>query len=209
VPQVIPRSSSSHVRRLIAFTEPNPQDICLDVATGDVALAPVMSPWVAALSTADAAVMPADQGKFTLVTSLLSLSRTPDPVAIVRGMLRVLKPGGRLVLADLVRTRITSGQRDRIERLRDPAHTTTRTIDGLATLVTDAGGDIRRLEVFSIERPIAPWLAESPGAAADLIRDELMEELDGGPATGTKPRLVGGELWFTESWAHIAAHPVR
>jgi SAM-dependent methyltransferase len=165
-----------------------------------------MSPWVAELSTAEATVLPAGQGTFTLITSLLSLSRTPDPVAVVRGMLRLLEPGGRLILADLVRTRIAAGQRDRIERLRDPAHTTTRTIDGLAALVTGAGGDIRRLEVFTIERPIAPWLDQSPDPdAAERIRDELMDELDGGPATGTRPRLVGGELWFTQSWAYIAA----
>lgn len=207
MPQVISRWPSPHLRRLVTFADPSPQDVCLDVATGDTGLAPLMSPWVAALSTADVTVLPADRSQFTLVTSLLSLSRTSDPGALVHQMLRVLKPGGRLVMADLARTRIAPGPRERIERLRDPAHTTTRTIEDLAALVTNAGGTIRRLEAFSIERPVAPWLAQSPDAgAADLIRDELMDELNGGPTTGTCPRLVAGELWFTQSWAYIAAH---
>ncbi len=62
-----------------------------------------------------------------------------------------------------------------------------------------------RLDVFTIERPVEPWLTEArdPGR----IRRELTDELDGGPPPGARPRLVGGELWFTQSWAFFAVEP--
>jgi hypothetical protein len=109
------------------------------------------------------------------------------------------------VLADLVRTR--TGDGSHIERLRDPAHTATPTPPELIELLRRAGGEMRRLDVFTIERPVEPWLAQA--READRIRRELAAELDGGPRTGARPRLIGRELWFAQSWAYIAAEPIR
>jgi hypothetical protein len=76
-------------------------------------------------------------------------------------------------------------------------------------MITSAGGSIRRLDVFTVERPIEPWLAGAcDDATADRIREALIDEVDGGPKTGAKPRIIGGELWFTQTWAHVAAEPI-
>ena len=91
-------------------------------------------------------------------------------------------------------------------RLRDTARTTTRTFQELVELVEEAGGRTRRLDVFTIERPIEPWFADA--GEPDRIRRELTAELDGGPKTGARPRLIGRELWFAQSWAYVAAEPV-
>ncbi|MCW2914130.1 MAG: Methyltransferase type 11 [Actinomycetia bacterium] len=158
---------------------------------------------------ADASALPYRDGSFTLVTSRFSLFRMADPGRALREMLRVCRPGGRLVIADLVRPNLASPDRDRIERLRDPAHPPTPSVARLVDLITGAGADVRRLDIFTVERPVEPWLADAPDPrAADGIRTALTAEVDGGPRTGAKPRIIGGELWFTQSWAHVAAHRV-
>jgi hypothetical protein len=192
-------TETAYVRRLVDFAEPRPDDTCLDVTRGTSDVAPLLGPWVQHLTSADATALP--EGPFTLITTLLTPTPDTDPVALIRRLLGVCT--GRLVIADLVRTR--GGDSGRIERLRDPARTTTRTIGELMDLVHEAGGETRRLEVFTVERPIDPWLAGV--ANGDRIRKELTAELDGGPKTGARPRLIGRELWFTQSWAYVAAEP--
>ena len=144
---------------------------------------------------------------FTLVTAQLALNSLADPPASVREMLRVCRPDGRLIIAGRVRTNSASAARDRLERLRDPAHAGTPALSRLTGLLAAAGAGVRRLDVFVVERPAEPWLAGCDEASADQIRAAMIAEIDGGPRTGVRPRLIAGELWFTQSWAHIAAVP--
>ncbi|HZB33695.1 MAG TPA: class I SAM-dependent methyltransferase [Streptosporangiaceae bacterium] len=177
--------------------------------------APHMLPTVLAASPgagADAVhastlALPYKDRVFTLVTAQLALYSLADPLGSVREMLRVCRPDGRLIIAGRVRTNAASAARDRLERLRDPAHAGTPALSGLTGLLTAAGARIRRLDVFVVERPAEPWLAGCDEAGADQIRAAMFAEIDGGPRTGVRPRLIGGELWFSQSWAHIAAVP--
>jgi hypothetical protein len=188
------------LRRLVDFAEPRRDDTCLDIAAGASGLAAAIRPRVRELTSATAGALPS--GRFTLVTARLALGRSEDQIGLVRDLLAVC--GGRLVLADLVRTR--AGDGGHIERLRDPAHTTMRTKSELIELLRRAGGWTRRLDVFTIERPIEPWLAEA--REPERIRRELADELEGGPVTGSRPRMIGSELWFAQSWAYFAVEPI-
>jgi hypothetical protein len=193
--------TAGHLRRFVDFAEPRRDDTCLDLAPSG--LAGHLRPRVREVTTATAGSLPS--GRYTLVTARLALARTrkDDQVTLVRDLLRVC--GGRLVLADLVRTR--AGDGDRLERLRDPAYVAMRTFPELLGVLWKAGGWTRRLDVFTIERPVEPWLADARDP--ERIRQELDDELDGGPRTGARPRLIGDELWFTQSWAYFAVEPVE
>ncbi|MFA1548762.1 class I SAM-dependent methyltransferase [Actinomadura chokoriensis] len=159
---------------------------------------------------ADATALPYRDNAFSLVTARFSLYNLGDPGEVLRELLRVCHPDGRVIIADLVRGNLAGPERDRIERLRDPDHPGTPSIARLTEMITSAGGSIRRLDVFTVERPIEPWLAGArDDASADRIREALIDEVDGGPKTGAKPRIIGGELWFTQTWAHVAAEPIR
>lgn len=194
------RPTAGHLRRLVDFAEPRRDDTCLDIAPSG--LADLIGPWVRDVTSAPAGSLP--DGSFTLVTAQLALAHTPksDQVKLVRDLLRVCR--GRLVLADLVRTR--AGDCDRLEHLRDPAYVAMRTFPELLDVLRKAGGWARRFDVFTIERPIEPWLADAEDP--DRIRKELDDELEGGPWTGSRPRMIGNELWFTQSWAYFAVEPV-
>ena len=129
-------TTACHLRRLVDFAEPRRDDTCLDVASGTSGLAAAIRPRVRELTSATAGALPS--GRFTLVTARLALGRAEDQIGLVRDLLQVC--GGRLVLADLVRTR--AGDGGHIERLRDPAHTTMRTMGELVELL----GRARRLD---------------------------------------------------------------
>lgn len=190
--------TARHVRRLVEFAEPRPGDVCLDVATGDTAVASALTPWVGKITTAGPDALPG--GPFTLITAFLTPSPAADPGDLIRRLLG--RCDGRLVVADVVRTR--AGDCGHIERLRDPGRTATHSPRELVELVERAGGRTRRLDVFTIERPLEPWLG---GGGRDRAVRELTAELGGGPKTGARPRMIGRELWFAQSWAYIAAEP--
>lgn len=56
------------------------------------------------LRTADAELLPFDDGSFDTVLCALSLCTIPDPRAAIREMHRVLAPGGTLLLMDHIRS---------------------------------------------------------------------------------------------------------
>jgi ubiquinone/menaquinone biosynthesis C-methylase UbiE len=220
---------------LVEFTEPelDLEDICLEVACGTGLVARALSRRVRHVTALDATPAMLEQGKreadreaitnvtfavgdaadlpylarsFTLVITRFSLHHFEDPLAAIREMLRVCRPGGSLVIADLVRPD-GPGDPDRLERLRDPSHASLLTLADIAELIATAGAEVRRSTSFEVPRPVEPWLAQShaPEDVAARIREELRAELDGGPVTGMRPALLHGELGFTQSHAYLAA----
>ena len=102
----------------------------------------------------DATSLPFSDSSFGLVTSRLAIHHFTKPRPILNEMARVTAPGGRVVLVDLIasedqeQVRFESGVRyqseqadthNRLERLRDPSHTSALSITDLSSLVGQAG----------------------------------------------------------------------
>ncbi|GLY05314.1 MULTISPECIES: methyltransferase domain-containing protein [Actinoplanes] len=226
-----------HLDRLVDFAAPTADDVCLDVAcgTGMVARALAgrarhvtaldLTPEMLATGKAsadaahlrnvvfqegDAARLPFVGGSFSLVVTRFSMHQVTEPETVLAEMVRVCRPGGRLVVADLVRTPGLRGDPDRMERLRDPSHGAMRTVAEIEQAMVVAGAALVASEVFEVERPLRVWLDQSrtPADVGAGIEAELRAELDGGEPTGMRPLLVDGELWFTQTWSHITARAV-
>ena len=150
----------------------------------------------------DAARLPFLDHSFDVVVTRFAVHHFEDPADQLAEMRRVLKPDGRLAVADLIAHPEAAATQNRLETLRDPSHTRMLELDELAGLV---GTD--DVEVRDVVRPLEPWLLQTdpPEAAADEVRAALREELRGGPPTGFRPSEHDGELHFVHTMASLIA----
>jgi len=96
---------------------------------------------------------------------------------------------------------------DHLERLRDPSHTRTLTLQEVTGLLSTAGGSVTTRQTRPRPLLVADWLdrTSTPQPARDEITAALLTELDGGPATGLRPHRRGGDLLLTHEWAAVTA----
>jgi SAM-dependent methyltransferase len=157
----------------------------------------------------DALALPFLDASFDVVVCRFAAHHFEAPAVLIAEMLRCVRPGGQVALADLIADpdpRI-AGTQNELERLRDPSHTRMLARDELAALVGDAGLTVQTVAQREHRRPLEPWLeqAGATAAAASDIRARLRRELAGGPVTGLGPAEAGGELWFSQAVASVIA----
>jgi hypothetical protein len=77
----------------------------------------------------------------------------------------------------------------------------------LVELLVAGGAGIEQQTWRDQKLHLERWLAQAHAAprAAECIRSELAIELDGGPATGMRPSLKEGQLYFTQRWLILLA----
>lgn len=109
-----------------------------------------------ALLAADAATLPFRDGRFDVVTCRYSAHHMSDPAASLAAMAAVLRPGGRLVIADFVRPDDPGeGDRhDRLERLRGHQYVQIYERARLEQMMAAAGCPVRDAQL--VERVTTP-----------------------------------------------------
>jgi ubiquinone/menaquinone biosynthesis C-methylase UbiE len=83
--------------------------------------------------------LPFGDQEFTAVITTTALHHFPDPAVAVREMVRVLAPGGRIVIADLSRDLWLARVSDAFLRVVEAGHVGMQTRDGIERLLRDAG----------------------------------------------------------------------
>ncbi len=194
--------------RLLAAADPGPGDRVLDVATGTGAGALALADRAALVVGIDASPgmlaearrastghprpplllrarveeMPFLDASFDTVVCTRALHHWRDPDATVSEMERVLRPGGRFVLADNLTYEDgrLAREHNRIERLRDPSHARTLSEPELRSLVEAQGLAVESVEVEERLRPVAEWLDDA--LADPTARRALDERIAGGRA---------------------------
>ena len=76
---------------------------------------------------------------FDLTVSIFGAMFAPRPFDVARQMVRVTRPGGRVVVIDATPTAGTQAAYDRMETLRDPSHASALTLEQLRALGREAG----------------------------------------------------------------------
>lgn len=221
---------------LLRHLDPGPEDLVLDVAAGTGhagrALAPSVRGVIALDSTptmlatgktqaereglgnlvfqrGDAEALPFLDASFSVVVCRYAVHHFSEPAVQVLEMVRCLRAGGRLVIADLIcdPDPEIAGRQNALETLRDPSHARMLSRAALLDLVALAGLATLGVELREIERPLAPWLAQTATDASTIedIEQRLAQDLDGGPTTGFRPRREGADLHFTQTFASITA----
>ena len=122
----------------------------------------------------DAEHLPFPDNSFDIVTCRYAAHHFPHPAQAAREWARVLKPGGRFLLGDVVAPDDANSDTvlNAAEILRDPSHVRDHTVRQWFAMLEDAGLAVREIGVFPLRLEFASWTARmrTPEAAAAQIR---------------------------------------
>jgi ubiquinone/menaquinone biosynthesis C-methylase UbiE len=152
--------------------------------------------------------LPFADGAFDAVVTRLSVHHFDRPARVMSEIFRVLRPGGRFVIADVVSSEVPaeSELQNAIEILRDPSHIRMLSGSELTLLVKDSGFEIESLATWDKPREFGEWM----GIVNDASRIAPLRAVVGalaksGVSAGMGLSLHGEKLEFFHRWNLIAA----
>jgi SAM-dependent methyltransferase len=162
------------------------------------------------LQEGDAAALPFTDGAFDLVVCRAALHHFPDPAVQVAEMARVCRPGGRVVVSDM----LAPGAADRaafdaLHRVIDPSHARCLLDAEMSGLITTHVGAItgRTKPGITYTLPVGAFLTDA--GQPDVAMAALRAELAGGPRTGFRPADTGTGITVTFDRAIMASSRER
>jgi ubiquinone/menaquinone biosynthesis C-methylase UbiE len=155
------------------------------------------------LQEGHAAALPFVDASFDVVFCRTALHHFPDPETCIAEMARVCRPGGRVVLSDMIAP--SAQVRDAFDDLHrriDPSHARALLEAEIAELLGRAVGPLTYGETVSMTLPIDVMLTDA--ADRDAALSALQRDLDGTSATGFEPVLTddGIVVSFTATVVH-------
>jgi ubiquinone/menaquinone biosynthesis C-methylase UbiE/broad specificity phosphatase PhoE len=157
---------------------------------------------------APAHALPFREETFDAVTCRLVLNHVRRPERIIKEIVRVLRPGGILILAELlgVDNPVKRATQNAIEERRNTAHVAARGAEQYNKLLTDAGLQIEAKEIISFERELEEWLAiyYADRADAAVVREMIEAGLET-DAAGINARRQGNTLVFDQRMYYVRA----
>jgi ubiquinone/menaquinone biosynthesis C-methylase UbiE len=148
----------------------------------------------------DAEKLPFGDGAFDVVACRAAFHHFPEPPRVLAEMRRVVKPAGRLLVADLLGSEdpATARAHDAIERLCDPTHVRALPERELAALFGEAGLEPEHAVRTELSYDLEEWIAHgdpAPAARAEIVR--RMEAALADDRTGLRVRREDGRIRFS------------
>lgn len=159
----------------------------------------------------DVYAMPFDADSFPLIVTRYAFHHFEAPERVLREMVRVCKPGGRVVIIDSAPPAEKAPAFDAIEKRRDPSHTRALPPEAIARLVEAAGLAIARRHPYAWEVTADSLLARSFPVDDDRAGVKAAYEADvGRDALAMNARHVDGVLHVTfPTLITVARKPIR
>jgi ubiquinone/menaquinone biosynthesis C-methylase UbiE len=122
----------------------------------------------------DVTALPYPDGTFNIVVTRFSMHHFLDPLRVLREMVRVCAPGGRVVVVDMYASDdlAKAAEWNRAEKLRDPSHVRCLTLSELTALYPAAGLGEPSKTFYELRDEIRNLLARSfpnPGDDVEII----------------------------------------
>jgi len=114
--------------------------------------------------------LPFPQAQFSIVSSRFAFHHLQDPLAALKEMKRVCKPGGRIVVADMAPVPAKAATLNAAERLRDPSHVRALPEQELCELFRKAGMPAPAIHHYRLEGELEDLLARSFPQEGDADR---------------------------------------
>jgi ubiquinone/menaquinone biosynthesis C-methylase UbiE len=153
--------------------------------------------------------LPFRSGCFDVTVLRLALHHFLEPVAALSSARSVLRPGGRLVVLDLVAPHDAEARalRDALERFRDPSHTNLLSREEMRGHIQQAGFSAPVETFWSQRREFGEWarIIHEPRRMSDLkLVLNALSRSPGDPAA-LDLSSEGEALWFTYDWGLFVA----
>lgn len=219
--------------RIVRLAQPDPQAEALDVACGPGVLVCALATLVrhatgidltpamleqarttqrdrglsnVAWDLGDVGALPYEDGRFDIVTCRFAFHHFPEPLAVLREMRRVCRPGGRIVVADSAPAAEKADAFNAMEKMRDPSHTRALAVEQMRASFVHAGLPEPQVESTRLELDLDSFLARSYPREGDeaRIRELFRRALDE-DSLDVEPRLEGGKILFSVAVGIFAA----
>ncbi len=118
--------------------------------------------------------LPFPDGAFSMVMTRYSFHHFVDPLAVLRQMARVCRPGGQVIVTDAAPAADKQAAYNRMEKLRDPSHVRALTAAELLALHAAAGLRTLRTVNYRLEMELESLLAASFPDPGNMDRLRLM-----------------------------------
>ena len=182
-------------KEMLAHAESSGSSNSLDDVTD---VAPVLPSYL----LCDAASMPFEDDAFDLVTCRLAVHHFADPAVQLTEMARVCKPGGIVVVVDLItvadpdhdgsdaEVKCAAAEHNRLEILRDPSHTRALSATELCGLVSASGLDLLQSE----DGRTSTGESSIDGSGVAVPTLDVMMDLEAWMASTNTPQAAQAEI---------------
>jgi ubiquinone/menaquinone biosynthesis C-methylase UbiE len=230
-----PVANADALQMIVDAASPGPDDTVLDVACGGGLVARAFAPHVAQatgidvtpamLDTArraaaekgltnikwdqgDVTTLPYADASFTIVATRFSFHHFVDAGAVLKEMVRVCAPGGRIVVADSCPSEDTAKAAafNHLELLRDPSHTRALPLSEMKRLFAAAGLGEPSVQFSELRDEAKNLLARSypnPGDEAKILA--MFRQSAADDSLGIPVRLEGETIHYAYPVAIVAA----
>jgi SAM-dependent methyltransferase len=156
----------------------------------------------------DVASLPYGDANFTIVTTRFSVHHFVEPAAVLREMVRVCAPGGRIVVVDDYASEDPGKATafNRLEKLRDPSHVRCLSLTELKSLFGAVGLPEPEERFYELRSDVQRLLARSfPNPGDDVKIIEMFRASAADDRIGIPVRLDGDQIQYAYPVAVLAA----